>query len=190
MTPAGFPHSEISGSKPVCGSPKLIAAYHVLHRLSAPRHPPYTLSSLTKLECFTLGESYSLSPDSVVNEPCSRALPARPRGSLGSALATNTSWWPPRIPGSLPLREAVPKSSGGADRARTDDLRLARAALSRLSYSPVPVVSTGPTGPVRLRAALMVGLGRLELPTSRLSGVRSNQLSYRPRQGSCRFPGN
>ena len=26
----------------------------------------------------------------------------------------------------------------------------------------------------------MVGLGRLELPTSRLSGVRSNRLSYRP----------
>lgn len=28
--------------------------------------------------------------------------------------------------------------------------------------------------------AKMVGLGRLELPTSPLSGVRSNQLSYRP----------
>ena len=27
---------------------------------------------------------------------------------------------------------------------------------------------------------LMVGLNRLELLTSRLSGVRSNQLSYRP----------
>ena len=26
----------------------------------------------------------------------------------------------------------------------------------------------------------MVGLGELEPPTSRLSGVRSNQLSYRP----------
>src|SRR5262245_41461666 len=26
----------------------------------------------------------------------------------------------------------------------------------------------------------LVGLGRVELPTSRLSGVRSNQLSYRP----------
>ena len=26
----------------------------------------------------------------------------------------------------------------------------------------------------------MVGLGRVELPTSRLSGVRSNQLGYRP----------
>ena len=45
--PGGFPHSEISGSKPVCSSPKLIAAYHVLHRLLAPRHSPYALSSLT-----------------------------------------------------------------------------------------------------------------------------------------------
>ena len=44
---AGFPHSDISGSKPACGSPKLFAACHVLHRLLAPRHPPYALSSLT-----------------------------------------------------------------------------------------------------------------------------------------------
>ncbi len=43
----GFPHSEISGSKPTCGSPKLIAACHVLHRLLLPRHPPCALSSLT-----------------------------------------------------------------------------------------------------------------------------------------------
>ena len=43
----GFPHSDILGSKPVCGSPKLFAAYHVLHRLLAPRHSPYALSSLT-----------------------------------------------------------------------------------------------------------------------------------------------
>ena len=42
----GFPHSEIPGSKPACGSPRLIAACHVLHRLLAPRHPPYALSSL------------------------------------------------------------------------------------------------------------------------------------------------
>ena len=47
MNQGGLPHSEISGSKPVCGSPKLIAAYHVLHRLLAPRHSPYALSSLT-----------------------------------------------------------------------------------------------------------------------------------------------
>src|SRR5262249_18818213 len=39
----GFPHSEIPGSKPICGSPGLIAAYRVLHRLLVPRHSPYTL---------------------------------------------------------------------------------------------------------------------------------------------------
>ena len=44
---SGFPHSEISGSTPVCGFPKLIAACHVLHRLFLPRHPPCALSSLT-----------------------------------------------------------------------------------------------------------------------------------------------
>jgi hypothetical protein len=54
---------------------------------------------------------------------------------------------------------------GGDSRDRTDDLRLAKPALSQLSYIPAQPV---------------VGLGRLELPTSRLSGVRSNQLSYRP----------
>jgi hypothetical protein len=43
----GFPHSEIPGSKPACGSPRLIAACHVLHRLLLPRHPPCALSSLT-----------------------------------------------------------------------------------------------------------------------------------------------
>ncbi len=43
----GFPHSDISGSKPACDSPELFAACHVLLRLLAPRHPPYALSSLT-----------------------------------------------------------------------------------------------------------------------------------------------
>ena len=42
----GFPHSEIPGSKPVRGSPELIAAYYVLHRLSTPRHPPNALLAL------------------------------------------------------------------------------------------------------------------------------------------------
>ena len=43
----GFPHSEISGSRLICSSPKLIAAYHVLHRLLMPRHSPCALFSLT-----------------------------------------------------------------------------------------------------------------------------------------------
>ena len=36
-------HSEICGSKGICPSPQLIAAYHVLHRQLVPRHPSYTL---------------------------------------------------------------------------------------------------------------------------------------------------
>ena len=47
---SGFPHSEISGSKDICSSPKLIAAYHVFHRLLVPRHPPCALYSLTIIE--------------------------------------------------------------------------------------------------------------------------------------------
>ena len=39
MKVAGLPHSEISGSKPVDGSPKLIAVFRVLHSLLMPRHP-------------------------------------------------------------------------------------------------------------------------------------------------------
>ena len=53
-------------------------------------------------------------------------------------------------------------------RDRTADLLRARQALSQLSYSPISFL-------------ILVGLGRLELPTSRLSGVRSNHLSYRPK---------
>ncbi len=39
----GLSHSEIFGSKVICTYPKLIAAYHVLHRLREPRHPPCAL---------------------------------------------------------------------------------------------------------------------------------------------------
>ena len=45
----GLPHSGIFGSKVVCTSPKLIAAYHALHRLQKPRHPPYALILLIVL---------------------------------------------------------------------------------------------------------------------------------------------
>ena len=43
----GFPIRRSPGQSLFSGSPRLIAASHVLHRLSAPRHPPYTLNNLT-----------------------------------------------------------------------------------------------------------------------------------------------
>ena len=41
----GLSHSEIRGSTAICASPRLFAAYHVLHRLREPRHPPCALLS-------------------------------------------------------------------------------------------------------------------------------------------------
>ena len=49
ITPRGLSHSEIHGSKDICSSPQLIAAYHVLHRLREPRHPPCALNYFLRL---------------------------------------------------------------------------------------------------------------------------------------------
>ena len=74
---------------------------------------------------------------------------------------------------------------GGARRDRTDDLKLAKLALSQLSYGPEGA-RTGKSGDPGIQSPWpitkddVVGLGRFELPTSRLSSARSNQLSYRP----------
>ncbi len=115
MTRKGLPHSEIPGSKPVCGSPGLIAACHVLHRLCAPRHPPSTLSSLTikylrrVLICQLVCIYPILLSKSLISsdQNCHRYLESTPD-----------------------------PQDGGADRVRTDDLRLAKPPLSQLSYSP------------------------------------------------------
>ena len=66
---SGFPHSDISGSMDICSSPKLFAAYHVLHRLSVPRHPPCALSCLTfpVLIAFKTGGSLAVSFHRVYN---------------------------------------------------------------------------------------------------------------------------
>src|SRR5262249_50197565 len=80
---------------------------------------------------------------------------------------------------------------GGADRDRTGDPLLAKQVLSQLSYSPVSfkgyaagcsALASSSRDPALAIAypAILVGLGRIELPTSPLSGVRSSQLSYRP----------
>src|SRR5690606_1257175 len=88
---------------------------------------------------------------------------------------------------------------GGADRDRTGDPLLAKQVLSQLSYSPLLVPRRVHASSMRRSAwqqlgtgngTQVVGLGRVELPTSPLSGVRSNQLSYRPDfERACTFRG-
>ena len=135
-----------------------------------------------------------------------------PTSRLSGVRSNHLSYWPGYF-------------CSGAGRDRTDDLRLAKPALSQLSYSPNRLdhqrqavgfgeLSQQPNGqkpqgqspspivrrPVRSAAIedrdsvrtnnhspkRMVGPGRLELPTSRLSGVRSNHLSYGPILGKAR----
>ena len=64
----------------------------------------------------------------------------------------------------------------GDDEIRTRDPLLARQVLSQLSYAPM--VSN---------IKLSMGLNGLEPSTSRLSGVRSNQLSYKPMLDTSHF---
>jgi hypothetical protein len=106
------------------GSPKLIAASHVLRHLLAPRHPPYALSSLT-IHFVDHAIALSLIRIPVCN--CQRPADENAVGLISSE--TSIRW-------SLSV---TPRSHGesGADRSRTDGLRLARAALSQLSYSPL-----------------------------------------------------
>src|SRR5581483_6977410 len=46
LNAVGFPIRTSPGQRSVGIAPELFAATHVLHRLLAPRHPPYALSSL------------------------------------------------------------------------------------------------------------------------------------------------
>jgi hypothetical protein len=149
-SPAGFPHSEISGSRPVSDSPELIAAVHVLHRLWLPRHPPYALRSLT----LSLRHASSRARDSTC-ESRSLALSLRVHFFACISLPLDVTIYS-RCPENISFdfiqlsmnggQDSYPCCEGpcdlpqrklcGADRDRTDDLRLAKPALSQLSYSP------------------------------------------------------
>ena len=63
----------------------------------------------------------------------------------------------------------------GDEEIRTLDPLLARQVLSQLSYAPILAALPQPSV-----LPPPMGLSGLEPPTSRLSGVRSNRLSYKP----------
>ena len=85
--------------------------------------------------------------------------------------------------------------SSGDGEIRTLDPLLARQVLSQLSYAPIPDGSLVWLFRKALFQVLFqvfsppVGLSGLEPPTSRLSGVRSNRLSYKPIFPALRLSG-
>ena len=185
-----FPHSDISGSSDICSSPKLFAAYHVFHRLLVPRHPPCALISLT------IRLWPRVRPPSSVHSVAPLAswfffswfhIFRYGLGCLFSALLIlirNVSFLP--ICGfqgtwrsfCCRLLRTLSGTSGDGE-IRTLDPLLARQVLSQLSYTPTNrfVFSILLSG---LDSSRPMGLSGLEPPTSRLSGVRSNRLSYKP----------
>ena len=71
-----------------------------------------------------------------------------------------------------PTTPQAHNSTGGGERDRTDDLMLAKHALSQLSYTPADPSTVG--------LPRLVGLDGFEPSTPALSRRCSNQLSYRP----------
>lgn len=87
----------------------------------------------------------------------------------------------------IPRRSA--SISGGGKEIRTPDFQLAKLALYQLSYAPSRAAGrlVAINWSVRCCSNNVVGLSGLEPLTSRLSGVCSNQLSYKPPRVLLRF---
>ena len=122
-----------------------------------PRHPPCALISLTYsriMSCFSTEELFEIVfyPLNFFNWI-----------SLISSLLFRYSIFKEHL--SLSDIWSHQVLFGGDEENRTPDPLLARQVLSQLSYIPRPH---------------KMGSSGLEPPTSRLSGVRSNQLSYEP----------
>ena len=67
-------HSEIRGSKVICTYPRLIAAYHVLHRLREPRHPPCALTYFLSYRSRMVDIYFQLSTLLFLVTSCQRSL--------------------------------------------------------------------------------------------------------------------
>jgi hypothetical protein len=133
-----------------------------------------------------------ISDNDVFSDPASNSGFSFERGGAAEPFNSRCQMpWPlsKRSHGNLVCLRSLADTDGGARRDRTDDLMLAKHPLYQLSYGPSskkPATARAVRlirRPARGVTRSVVGPGRLELPTSRLSGVCSNQLSYRPVNG-------
>ena len=125
QTPAGFPHSEIPGSKPARGSPGHIAASRVLHRLLVPRHPSCARIRLTGSGTeVPAGVATSTQNYAIVKEH-----PAAPqKGARGSG--------PRRLRGGKPVSVARGEPVVGVPGVEPGTSSLSGTRSNQLSYTP------------------------------------------------------
>ena len=126
----GFPIRRFPGQGLFGSFPRLIAAFRVLLRLLAPRHPPYALSSLTAIpitdgpERRRRDELRALSSRLKIKRVCATSHYSVFKERSGAREGRRSVFIFPR------------RGDGGDERARTANLRLAKPALSQLSYVP------------------------------------------------------
>ena len=216
----GFPHSEILGSKLIRSSPRLIAAYYVLHRLHTPRHPLDALKTLDRshYQCPQYHQPHPLLSSGtasiiglmflypthhcigLIGQIKKTRIHVRPlflpegvgsnRQCRISLRCPNIRSWTPRginitKPCSYLTRLCTWSRSTGNPRSKSIPNKVwwwSQTGSNRrhpaCKAGALPAELWPHHGCHQLKD--MVGPGRLELPTSRLSGVRSNHLSYRP----------
>ena len=137
-------------------SSQLIAACYVLHRLRTPRHPPDALAltlDRSALVSHARRRTQDMERDHWIEilrstgvqtgqsrlhyerERTARQGSERPDATQSNVFVPSTNDL--RLIADLALAQA-----GGADRDRTDDLKLAKLALSQLSYGPWDKTST------------------------------------------------
>jgi hypothetical protein len=177
--PGGLPHSETPGSPIARIAPGLVAACHVLPRLSVPRHPPDALA-LRLIHNAAAHRGKTRLPQQREPKPPRQRGPLHQRPHMKTLLRTHRPKRCSRFPtGEASLRRTgralapahPPRShdnsrftlqttrpaprrggkhvllrawrggarGGGGERIRTDDLLLAKQALSQLSYTPSPL---------------------------------------------------
>ena len=134
----GFPHSDIFGSVPVRGSPKLFAAYHVLHRLLAPRHPLNALLSLDLLLFSTGRAKAARRPLRPVQGPTPlpehSLYPRRTRGHRPRRPSTSKTCTSTRpVKQRRPRDPSLPRS---LDQARDRRVFLSFAAVPSIPFHP------------------------------------------------------
>jgi hypothetical protein len=189
-----LPHSEIHGSKGARPSPQLIAACHVLHRLSMPRHPSNALESLDRSSfVFMHGEDCAAIANDLGHTRPRLAHERARQCRSPSCVSTDGACAHGRTLNSRCHRTA---GAHGARQRRCFSHEPKQNWWSQTGSNRRPQACKASALPTELWprsipsvcfsvARAVVGPDRFELSTPRLSSVCSNQLSYGPAPAWC-----